>query len=99
MERKTNESARSSRGGAPLGLRRRRGSIERRLLLLRPARTAPPMCPGDVRYVKPPNDLIVMLSLLIMAKSSAKAYAPSPATQPAAAALLRAIFFALFATP
>jgi hypothetical protein len=31
--------------------------------------------PSDLRYVKPPDDLIVMLSLLIMAECSAKACA------------------------
>jgi hypothetical protein len=52
---------------------------------------------SDLRYGEPPDDLIVMLSLLIMAESTAKASAPSSTTQPAAAALLRAILFALFA--
>ena len=54
--------------------------------------------PGDLRYVKPPDDLIVLPSLLVVAEPFAKAGAPSSTTQPAAAARLRAILFTLFAT-
>ena len=54
--------------------------------------------PSDLRHVKSPDDLIVMLSFLSMAESSVKACARSSTAQPAPAALLRATLFALFAT-